>query len=88
MQREVDDNGSSKTAPAHDTCHGAHADQQLFCLSVMLELDIIIKSLKSGAIEVRAIIEDCRSRCLGGLAVGLEIFELAYIPALLNNSQT
>ena len=45
-------------------------------------------SMKSGAIEVRAIVEDCRSRCLGGLSVGLEIFELAYIPALLNNSQT
>ena len=45
-------------------------------------------SLKSGAVEARAIIEDCRSSYLGGLTVGLEILELAYIPALLNNAQT
>ena len=46
------------------------------------------KALRSGAVEVRAVVEDCRSRCLGGLEVGLEIFEMAYIPALLNNAQT
>ena len=45
-------------------------------------------ALRSGAVEVRAIVEDCRSRCLGGLDVGLEMFEIAYIPALMNNSQT
>ena len=28
------------------------------------------------------------SLCLGGLSVGLEIYKIAYIPALLNNSQT
>ena len=56
--------------------------------SARATVDARAASLKSGAIEVRAIVEDCRSRCLGGLAVGLEIFEIAYIPALLNNSQT
>ena len=45
-------------------------------------------SLTSGAVEVRAIIEDCRSTSLGGLGVGLDIFELAYLPALLNNAQS
>ena len=45
-------------------------------------------ALRTGAVEVRAIIEDCRSRCLGGLEVGLDIFEMAYIPALMNNAQT
>ena len=45
-------------------------------------------ALRTGATEVRAIIEDCRSRCLGGLDVGLEIYELAYIPALMNNAQS
>ena len=45
-------------------------------------------SLRSGAAEVRSIVEDCRSRCLGGLEVGLEIFEIAYIPALMNNAQS
>ena len=37
---------------------------------------------------VRAIIEECRSKCLGGLGVGLAIYEIAYIRALLNNAQT
>ena len=56
--------------------------------SVKATVDARAAALKSGAIEVRAIVEDCRSACLGGLSVGLEIYEMAYIPALLNNSQT
>ena len=51
-------------------------------------MDTRAAALKSGAIEVRAVIEDCRSKGLGGLDVGLEIYELAYIPALLNNAQS
>ena len=56
--------------------------------SVRSTVDARAMSLRTGAVEVRAIIEDCRSRCLGGLEVGLEIFEMAYIPALMNNAQT
>ena len=46
------------------------------------------KALRTGAVEVRAVVEDCRSRCLGGLEVGLEIFEMAYIPAILNKAKS
>ena len=35
--------------------------------------------------EIRAIVEDCRSNTLGGLKVGLDILESAYMPSLLNN---
>ena len=38
--------------------------------------------------EIRAIVEDCRSNSIGGLKVGLDIWESAYIPSLLNNSST
>ena len=38
--------------------------------------------------EIRAIVEDCRSNTIGGLKVGLDIWESAYIPSLLNNSST
>ena len=38
--------------------------------------------------EINAIVEDCRSTTLGGLGVGLDIWETAYIPSLLNNSST
>ena len=56
--------------------------------SARATVDARAVTLRAGAVEVRAIIEDCRSRCLGGLDVGLEMFEIAYIPALMNNSQT
>ena len=56
--------------------------------SAKATVDARAAALKSGAIEVRAVVEDCRSLCLGGLSVGLDIYEAAYIPALLNNSQT
>ena len=56
--------------------------------SVKATVETRAASLKSGATEVRAIIEDCRSNCFGGLGVGLDIYELAYIPALLNNAQS
>jgi hypothetical protein len=56
--------------------------------SVKATVEARAAALKSGAVEVRAIIEDCRSNCLGGLEVGLEVYELAYIPALLNNAQS
>ena len=32
--------------------------------------------------------EDCRSQAIGGLAAGIELWELAVIPMLLNNSGT
>ena len=38
--------------------------------------------------EIRAIVEDCRSTSLGGLKVGLDIWESAYIPSLMSNSST
>ena len=38
--------------------------------------------------EITSIVEDCRSTTLGGLKVGLEIWELAFIPSLLNNCST
>ena len=41
-----------------------------------------------GIREIRAIVEDCRSNTLGGLKVGLDIWETAYVPSLLNNSST
>ena len=41
-----------------------------------------------GLKEIKAIIEDCRSNTLGGLKVGLDIWETAYVPSLLNNCST
>ena len=39
-------------------------------------------------LETKAVIEDCRANAVGGLVVGIEIWELAILPQLLNNSET
>ena len=38
--------------------------------------------------EARAIIDDTRINTVGGLKAGLDIWEMAYLPSLLNNCQT
>ena len=42
----------------------------------------------SSIIEISSILDDFRIDSLGGLKAGLDIFELALIPALLNNADT
>ena len=39
-------------------------------------------------LETRAIIDDCRINTLGGLQSGLDYWEIAHLPSLLNNCQT
>ena len=43
--------------------------------------------ISASIIETRAIIDDCRINAVGGLLAVLYIWELAILPALLNNSQ-
>ena len=45
-------------------------------------------SVITNIFETKAVIEDCRANSLGGLLVGIEIWELAILPQLLNNSET
>ena len=42
----------------------------------------------SSIIETKAVVEDCRSNVVGGILSGLEIWELAILPFLLNNCET
>ena len=44
--------------------------------------------VKTALKEIRAVIEDCRANLTGGLVTGLEIWEVAVMPFLLNNSET
>ena len=37
--------------------------------------------------EIRSIVDDCRSNVVGGITVGLEIWEIAFLPMLLNNAE-
>ena len=39
-------------------------------------------------IEIRAVLEDCRSNLLGGVMLGIELWELAIFPHILYNSET
>ena len=41
-----------------------------------------------GTFQIRQVVEDCRSNALGGIKAGVELWEIAYIPSLLNNCQT
>ena len=45
-------------------------------------------SVITNIFETKAVIEDCRANSVGGLLVGIEIWELAILPQLLNNSET
>ena len=47
-----------------------------------------MKNKISAKNEINAIVEDCRSTTLGGLKVGIYVWETAYIPSLLNNCST
>ena len=38
--------------------------------------------------EIRSIVDDCRINCVGGLAAGIEIWEMAVIPVILYNSES
>ena len=38
-------------------------------------------------VETRAIVQDCRSQVVGGITAGLDIWETAHIPSLLNNCE-
>ena len=40
----------------------------------------------SAILEVKTIVEDCRSHKVGGHLLGIDIWELAILPMLLNNS--
>ena len=56
--------------------------------SVDSTVDTRCAKLSTTPSEIRAIIEDCRSQSLGGMTVGLDIWETAVVPCLLTNSQT
>ena len=42
----------------------------------------------SSILDTKAVVEDCRATVLGGIVSGLDIWELAILPYLLNNSET
>ena len=42
-------------------------------------------SVYTSIVETRAIVQDCRSEVMGGITAGLDIWESAHIPSLLNN---
>ena len=41
-----------------------------------------------GAFEIMQVVEDCRSQRVGGAKAGLDLWETAFIPSLLNNCET
>ena len=56
--------------------------------SVDATVDDRTGKIVSFIIQARAIIADCRMNKIGGLTAGIDIWELAYLPNLLNNSES
>ena len=44
--------------------------------------------VKKAVYDIRSVVDDCRSQVVGGLKAGLQIWESAVIPMLLNNADT
>jgi hypothetical protein len=70
--------------------HAKYLGDWLSCHGLSDSVDLTVKKRKGlvtqSIYEIRAVIEDCRSQICGGLAAGLDIWELALLPKLLYNS--
>ena len=56
--------------------------------SIVVTINKRVKKVSTALMEVRAVVEDCRSQVTGGIVTGLEIWEMAVTPYLLNNCDT
>jgi hypothetical protein len=56
--------------------------------SIIVTIDKRMKKANTAIMEVRAVVEDCRAMVTGGISTGLEIWEMAVIPYLLNKCDT
>ena len=56
--------------------------------SIIVTIDKRMKKANTAIMEVRAVVEDCRAMVTGGISTGLEIWEMAVTPYLLNNCDT
>ena len=65
---------------------------QINCNGLAASVEATIKNriskVTKSIYDIRAVIEDVRIHVAGGLTAGLDIWELAVIPYLLNNSDT
>ena len=55
--------------------------------SIIVTINNRVKKV-TALMEVRAVVEDCRAQVTGGIVTGLEIWEMAVTPYLLNNCDT
>ena len=64
----------------------------IHCGGIEASIDATIKNrlwrVTSAIMEIKSIIQDCRLNTKGGIASGLELWELGVIPMLLNNAST
>ena len=66
-----------------DFIHSSGTEASVFCT-----VSNRFPRISTCIVETRAIIDDCRVNTVGGLVAGLDIWELAIIPSLMNNCQT
>ena len=67
---------------------GDYISSEGLARSTMITIKKRYDKVKTAVREIGAVIEDCRARVIGGLITGLEIWEIAVMPYILNNSET
>ena len=72
----------------HDQYLGDTLHEGGLTKSVKATIDRRYGRIFAAVIEVASILEDFRIDTIGGIRVGLDIFELSVVPSLLNNAET
>ena len=80
--------GSKMSEKISERCLGDFIHEGGVSVSVEAIVNHRYGKLIHGIKEIKAMVEECRSNTIGGLRVGLDIWETAYIPSMLNNSCT
>ena len=70
-----------------DTYLGDWISSEGLAASVYTTIMDRFSQIFASIVETRAIVQDCRSHVVGGISAGLDIWETAHIPSLLNNCE-
>ena len=78
--------------PMENVTKEKYLGNMISCNGLAASVEATVKKRKgqvfSNILEVKAVVEDYRANVVGGITTGLEIWELAIVPFLMNNCET
>ena len=78
--------------PVKNVIKEKYLGDMISCYGLAASVEATVKKRKgqvfSNILEVKAVVEDYRANVVGGITTGLEIWELAIVPFLMNNCET